>query len=437
MKFKTEQQEGNAGEVVLEITIPFAEQKKHLEKAAARLSEAKPIKGFRPGKASFEVVEKAYGGQTILAEAVEKLIAESLFDSIEEKNIKTVGQPKIDIVKEAYGNDFVYKATISLLPEVTIGDLEKVKVKQEKVEATDEEVEKTIDHFRTMRASEKLVDRAAKKSDIAEIDFATTVDKVAIEGGDAKGYKLVLGDGHMIPGFEEQVEGMKKDDKKTFTLNFPKDYKADLAGKEAEFTVTVKSVYERELPKADDAFAQGFGQESLDALKKAMKDNIKLEKEQQEMQRQEVELLKGLVELSEFGPLPELLIENELHRMKHELEDDLSKNGLSYDQYLTNLGKTSEELSLEMKPQAEIRVKTALLLRNIAEQEKLGASDDEIAKEIEMLKMQYGSNPDIQKRVESREYKDYLQTILSNKKAIQWLRDKAMPKKEEKVSEGK
>ncbi len=430
MNFKVEKSEQEKGEVVLTITIPFQEQKKNLEKAARNLTKARPIKGFRPGKATLDVVVKTYGGEAVLNEAIQSLVGDSLFDAIEKEKLKSIGQPKIDIVKQAYENDFVYKATVSLMPSVKVGDYNKVKSKPVKVELTDKEVDEAIDGLVKMRATEALVDREAKIGDLVELDFDTTVDKVAIEGGSAKKYKLVLGDKQMIPGFEEELVGLKAGDKKVFKLKFPKEYKKDLAGKEAEFSVSIKSVFERIMPKLDDEFAKGFGQENMAGLKSVIKNNIKQEKETEELRRQEVDILKQLVDLSDFGELPKLLIDNELHRMKHELEEDLSRNNLNYEQYLENLGKTHEELQKEMTPQADIRVRTALMIKQIAEDEKISASDDEIKQEMEKIKSQYSSNPEVAKTLESREYSEYLSTILTNQKVVSWLKDKILPKKD-------
>ena len=189
------------------------------------------------------------------------------------------------------------------------------------------------------------------------------------------------------------------------------------------------------MPELNDEFAKGFGQDGIDSLKSIVKDSMQNEKQTEELRRQEVDILKQLVDISEFGDLPQLLVDNELHRMKHELEEDLSKNGLTYDQYLQNLGKTNDELQTEMKPQAEIRVKTALITKTIADNEKITASDEEIVEEVEKLKLQYSSNPEAVKTLESREYKEYLGTILANQKVISWLKEKVLPQKETKVVE--
>jgi len=426
MNFIVEKNETKPGEAELTITIQIADQKKYLDKAAKDLSEAKPIKGFRPGKATFEVVEKAYGGEAILNQAIEDLVQNSLFAAIKQKNLKMVGQPKIDILKQAYQNDFVYKAVFALLPSVKVGDVTKVKVKSVEVKIDDKEVDSGIESLRKMRATEALVKRAIKTGDLVELDFVTKVNNVPIEGGEAKGYKLVVGDGQMIAGFEDELIGLKSAEDKIFKLNFPKEYKKDLAGKEAEFTVKIKNVYERHLPELNDEFAKGFGQENIFSLKTILSDNIKLEKETEELRRQEVEMLKQLIELSEFGALPELLITNEQHRMEHELQDDLAKNGLSFDQYLQNIDKTVESLRQEMQPQAEIRVKTALMTRQLADDQKIEASVEEVKAEVEKLKIQYQNNSEIMKTLESLDYQDYLKTILSNQKVITWLKEQVL-----------
>lgn len=423
MHIQIEKKEPKDGELELTITASFDAQKPVLEKAAKRLSEKKPPKGFRPGKAPYELIEQKYGGEAILAEALEDLIWQTLQQAVKQEELRTVGQPQIEPLKQAYGNDFSYKVVLSLLPELKLGDIDSIKVKKEQPKVEQKEVDKVLDNLRGMRATEVKVDRAAKQGDMVEIDFVGTVDKVALEGGSAKGYKLVLGDKQMIPGFEEEVVGMKAGEEKTFKINFPKDYKQDLAGREAEFNVTVQTVFERKLPELNDEFAKGLGQQDVAGLKKAIQDNLEAESMQKEQQRQELEMLHKLVEATTFGDIPKMLIDNELHRIKHELEYDLTQQGTKFADYLQHLGKKEDEFMKELRPKAEERVKTALIMKQLSEEKNIIPTDEEIDHELSMLKTQYEGNAQAQEQLATAEYREYIHTTLANRKVIEWLRD--------------
>lgn len=424
MNIKIEKKDEGKGEVELIITIPFAEQRKILEKAAKKISAKKPVKGFRPGKAPYEAMEKAFGGAVILNEALEELLSLSYYQALQQEKLMAIGRPEIHISKQAYGDDLVYKAKVSLLPKVELGDLDSIKIKRQKVNIPDAEIDKALDDLRKLRAQEKDVDREAKNGDLVEIDFSATLNGVPIDGGQAQKYPLVLGDKQMIPGFEEKIVGMKKGEEKKFKLKFPKDYKNNLAEKEAEFTVKLLAVKERKLPELNDDFAKSLGQKDLAELKKILKQNVEAEAKQKEEQRAEIEMLQSLVNKSKFGPIPESLIENEIHRMTHELEDDLQMRGVKYSDYLNSLGKSEEEFKKELRPKAEERVKTALVSREIALQENIKASDEEINKEIDLAKAQYQNNPEVLKNLERSDYKEYIANVLTNRKVIEWLKKK-------------
>lgn len=417
-------QDKNKGTATLTIAVPFADQKKYLERAAKALQENKPLKGFRPGTAPFEIVEKQYGGQTILEASIQEIVSESYYTALEKEELRVVGQPEIAITKQAFGNDVEFTATVSLLPEVTVADLSSVSVKKQDVKTTDSEVNKALQDLQKMRATEAAVTRAAQKGDMVKVDFEAVLDGVALEGGSAKDYSLILGDKQMIPGFEEQIVGIKSGEKKTFKLAFPKDYKKELANKEAEFTVTVKEVLERTLPELTDEFAKTLGQESVVELKKLVQENIQREAEHKEAQRQELEILDAIVAKSTFGPIPEVLLENEITRMIRELEQDLQYRGVSLEDYMQQLGKTETDLRKDFAERGEQRVKTALVTRKIAEENKIAPAREEVEKEIAQTKLQYKDNPDVQKNIASREYREYVEHVLTNQKVVEYLREK-------------
>lgn len=424
MNIKVDKKDEGKGEVELTITIPFSEQKDILEKTAKKISGKKPVKGFRPGKAPYEAMEKAFGGATILNEALEELLSASYYQALQDEKLTAIGSPQINIIKQAYGDDVVYKAIVSLLPKVELGDFSDIKIKRKKVNIPDKEIDKALEDIRKLRAEEKEVDREAREGDLVEIDFSTTLNNVPLEGGQASKYQLILGDKQMIPGFEEKIIGMKKGEEKKFKLKFPKDYKKDLAGKEAEFTVKLLAVKERKLPELNDEFAKTLGQASLNDLKKILKQNIEAEAKQKEEQRTEIEMLQEVVKKSKFGPIPKSLIDNEIHRITHELEDDLQMRGISYSDYLKNLGKTDQEFKEDLKPKAEERVKTALVSRELALQKDIKASKEEIDKELDLARAQYQNNPEVLKNLERPDYKEYIANVLTNRKVIEWLKKK-------------
>ncbi len=424
MNIKVDKKDEGKGEVELTITIPFSEQKNILEKTAKKISGKKPVKGFRPGKAPYEAMEKAFGGATILNEALEELLSVSYYQALQDEKLTAIGSPEISIVKQAYGDDVVYKAIVSLLPSVELGDFSDIKIKRKAVNVPDKEVDKAIEDLRKLRAQDKEVDREAKEDDLVEIDFSTTLNNIPLEGGQASKYQLILGDKQMIPGFEAKIVGMKKGEEKKFKLKFPKDYKKGLAGKEAEFTVKLLAVRERKLPELNDEFAKSLGQASLNDLKKTLKQNIESEAKRKEEQRTEIEMLQEVVKKSKFGPIPKSLIDNEIHRMTHELEDDLQMRGISYSDYLNNLGKRDQEFKEDLKPKAEERVKTALVSRELAMQKDIKASKEEIDKELDLARVQYQNNPEVLKNLERPDYREYIANVLTNRKVIEWLKKK-------------
>lgn len=428
MNINIEEKEKIGGEAEFLITIPFADQKSFLDHAAKRLSSQKPIKGFRPGNTPFEVVKKTYGGGAILAEALEDMVRKSYQEMLKQKQLFSIGPPQIEITKQAFGNELAYKVKVALYPDVRIGDMSNVKVKKKKVIVDKKDVDRALSDLRKMRAKEALVGREAQKQDRVEIDFTTTIQKVPLEGGSGRKYPLVIGDGQMIPGFEEQLIGMKAGHEKKFALPFPDNYRKDLAGKKADFKVKMVAVYERILPDLDDKFAKTLGQKDLRSLRGLVEQNMLAEAENKERERQEIAMLDALVTTSTFGPLPRILIENEVHRIVHELEQDLKERGVRYSDYLAQLGKTKEDMEKEYEPLAEKRVKTALLNRKIAEQEKLFATEDEVEKEIARLKEAYKDNKEVLKNLSSDDYKSYITHVLSNKKVVAYLRKKIIEK---------
>lgn len=412
----------------IEITIEVSpeEMKPFLEKAAIKLSKEAKIEGFRPGKAPYEIVKQKVGEMNIIQEALDDIISKTYHDTLEQNKLVTIGQPKIDIEKLAPGNPLVYKATAAILPKVKIGDWKNIKLSRQPIKIDNKKEEKVIADIQKMRAKETLIERSAKQGDKLEIDFEVFRDKVPIENGNQKKYPITIGEGRFIPGFEEQLVGMKAGDEKEFELKFPEEYHAkNMAGKPALFKVKCNSVFEVEMPKLDDEFIKavsGGQAQNLEALKKSIRDNLEQEEKTKQEQRLEIEMLDKIVEISEFEDIPDVLIENELHKMMHELEAGISQQGFKFEDYLKTLKKTKEDLEKEFKPQAKKRVKTAIISREIYQEQKIEVRPDEVEKEVEMIMKNYPSNPEVAKQLESETYKDYLKNVIGNRKVIDFLK---------------
>jgi trigger factor len=417
----------------LELTfeLEFNELKKFLEDAASEMTTEKPLTGFRPGKAPYDIVKQRLGETAILQKASNPIITKTYFDYIEAQGLETVDQPNIEVVKMAADNPFIFKATISLLPKIELVDFRTLSVKKiPGIKIEDAAVEKVITDLRKMRVKEALVDREVKTGDKVELNFETFIDTVAIPGGKAEKYPLVVGDKQMIEGFEENLIGMKKDQEKEFELSFPKKYHNEkIAGKKASFKVKVLSVFERQLPELNEEFAKGMGLPSVEKLRDQIKHNLEHEKEHEAEHKQDMEILTLIIEKSKFEDLPDVLINDETHKMLHELEDNLAQQGMNFKDYLNHVKKTEAEMRLDFTADAIKRVKTALAIRQIANNEKLTASEEEIDKEADLTLKSYKLNPAyagdmarIEDSIKSPSGRRYLANVITNQKVIKMLR---------------
>src|SRR6185369_1386824 len=341
--------------VEMEITLPWEEWKGEIDHAAEGLSKDVKVSGFRPGKVPRDVIEKRFGKQALLVEAAEHVVGHSYEKALGQEKIDAIGQPEVKLGKMKEGEDFEYSVITTVMPEVTLKKNWKDKVKdvnkkQEKKEVavSEEEVTKELEHLASSRAKLVTVKREAKMGDNVLLDFVVKQDGVVIEGGKSEKHPLILGAGVFIPGFEEQVVGMKENDEKTFTLTFPSEYHAKhLAGKEAAFEVKMQVVQEREIPELNDAFAKSLGNfDSLEKVKENIRTGMGEEKKTKKKEEHRIEILDVLVENAELE-YPKLLVEQELSRMIREFETQLQSVGMNLSAYLEQTKKTDEELRNE------------------------------------------------------------------------------------------
>ncbi|MBT4722849.1 trigger factor [Candidatus Falkowbacteria bacterium] len=424
-------------ELELTIEISHDELKPFLESSVEEISKSKAIAGFRPGKAPYDVVVKEVGEMPIYQSAANDAIAKYYYEAITKEGLDPVDQPKVETIKLAPNNPFIFKATIALLPKIEIADLEKLSVKPvEEVKVEEKEIEKTLEQIKNMRAKETLQDKAAEKEDKIDLSFEGFMDNVPVEGAKAEKHSLIIGKGQMIPGFEDNLIGLKKDEDKEFELTFPKDYHdKKLQDKKITFKVKVLAVYKMELPELNDELAKGFGFKDLAGLKGNITNNIKTEKENKAKQKKELEIIELILEKSKFEDIPEVMITNETHKMVHEMEDNLTKQGMNMKDYLTHLKKTEAELRLDFVPDALKRIKTGLVIRQIAIDKKMEATEEEIKAEKEKTIAQYKLNPqtaeqvpELEKQMETENATRYFENLIANRKTIEYIKNEVIAK---------
>ncbi|MFW0862677.1 MAG: trigger factor [Candidatus Komeilibacteria bacterium] len=417
-------------ELELTIKVKVDEMDKFLKLSAERLSKDAKIAGFRPGKAPYDMVVKELGEMKIYEAALDDILTHYFWQAIQENKVDAIGQPKIDIVKFAPGNDLEFKATVALLPKVKLGKYTDLNIKKNEVKIDKVELNKVIDDLREMRVKEVAKNEVAADGDKVSVDFKVSCDGKPIENGSAEKYPLIIGSKRMIPGFEEEVVGLKAGEEKKFKLKFPENYHdKEVANKECDFEIKVHEVFSRELPELDDEFIKSLGQfKDVEDFKSKVEENIKAEKDFKESQRVEIEMLEKLVENAEFEDIPQVLVEAEAHKMVHELQSSIESQGMSWEQYLQSINKDHDSLQKEMEVGAEKRVKTSLIMREITIKENLKVEPKEIEEELKKLAEQYKDNPQAQENLQSDGYKKYLENNLNNEKVLNFLRDKNIVK---------
>ncbi len=422
MQITTKKLSRGQAEIIIELSID--EYQPFLNQAATHISEHHKIPGFRPGKASLDIVKQHIGEAEVWEEALELAVRKTFLQAIEKENLNTVGAPEIEIIKLAPGNPVTYKATVSLLPKIDLTDYSKIKVKEKKIKISAEQIEKMIADLQKMRAKEILVDRQAKKGDKVEINFETFLDKIPVDQGKQEKFPLVIGENTFIPGFEDQLIGLGKDEEKKFQLKFPDNYhQKNLAGKMVDFKVKMNLIYELQLPELNDEFAKIVGNfKNVDELKHQVEHNLEHEEEHKEAARLEEEILEKIIAESKFDDIPDLLVNSEAKKMLDELEYNLRSQGLGFDDYLTHLRKKREDLLLDFTPQAVKRVKSALIMREIAKKENIIASEKDIEEEVQNTVQEYGDDKEVIAQVKQPEYRDYLRNLLTSRKVIDHLK---------------
>ncbi|KKR34832.1 MAG: Trigger factor [Candidatus Magasanikbacteria bacterium GW2011_GWA2_40_10] len=417
-------------QVELTIIVEPSDYKKDMDAAAVRISERAAIKGFRPGKATYNMVKQQVGEIRIIEEAMQSIVEKNFFDAVKKEKLDTVGMPAITITKVAPGNDLEFKAVVGLLPVIKLGNLSTVKVKHQAKEITDADVDTVLNDLKKMQTKEILKNGEATKEDKLVVNLEMFLDKVPVEGGQAPNHQVYLAEPHYIPGLAEQLIGVKKDDVREFNLKFPKDhYQKHLAGKDIDFKVKINEVFELQHPPLDDAFAKTLGQENMEKLKTILRDNLIADAKHKDDQKLEIEILDNLIEASEISVIPDVLINAEKHKIFNELKNSLGSQGIEMEQYLKDLKKTEEDIYKDFQEQAMRRVKAALVSRQVAIENKIEADKKDVEEEIKMIKAAYPDNKNVEENLKNPQVLETLALTIQNRKVLSFLKDKIVGKK--------
>ena len=381
------------------------------------------IPGFRKGKAPLMIIKKMYGEDIFNGEAGEIVVNKTLHNAVIENNLKVVEITNVNIEQCETGKEFIYTAEIVTLPEVTLGEYKGVEVEKSAVEVTDEEVEADINAMREQNARIEVKEGEIADGDIAVIDFEGFVDGVAFEGGKGEDYSLTIGSHTFIDTFEEQLVGLKAGDSKDVVVTFPEQYgKEELNGKEATFKVVVKEVKVKELPEVDDEFVKEVSEfNTVAELKEDTKKKMLEYKEHTAKHEFEEKVLSAVTENATID-IPEVMIEKEIDAMVRDLEQRLKYQGLDMEGYLKYTNSTMDKVKDYMKESAEKRVRTDLVIGEIAKAEDIKVTDEEIKEKATELAKQWGAG-EVEKNAEMlmNMQKQYLTVDIINKKVIDLL----------------
>jgi trigger factor len=378
-------------QVELEISITPEEYTAAQDAAFRKLVRNAKIPGFRPGKVPRKIFESTYGTATILERALDDLLNAKYPAALEEHGIEPLNRPSVELVPAEEGQPPRFKAVVSVRPEFEPKDYTGVEITDVPETADEEEIDRTLDQLRREAATLVPVDRPGQLGDTVVIDYEGKVDGIPFEGGAAQGQETELREERFIPGFVSGIVGMKAGDTKEVEAKFPDPYSnADLAGKDASFTVTVHDVKEPELPELDDELAKRISRaQTLADLRAEVKRRLDETVQRNARRQMSAELLDKVLASNDF-PLPDVLVEREVDSLMDESHQYVARAGLTWEQYLETSGKTEAELREGFRPEAERRVKTTLLVEAIARKEGVQATPEDVETELSALAAQYG-----------------------------------------------
>jgi trigger factor len=406
-------------EVTLTITVTPAEMAPLVTHTFDNLRPKVKAAGFRPGKAPDAIVERELGPGAVQQEVLDEVLQHTYADAVRDHNLPVIAPPSVQLTKFVPYTELEYTATVEIMPAVKLPDYKKLKARRSEVKVAPADIDKVIEDLRKRAARKADVTRAAKLGDEVTFDFAGTLKGEPVPGATSENYKLELGSKSFIPGFEEELVGLASGESKVFKITFPKDYQeATLAGQEVDFTVKVAVVTETTLPEVDAAFAKEVGElDSVEALRTDIEKTILVENSEQAEKQFEQAVLDEILTKSELK-IPSRLADQQISRLKSELEQNLAYSGLDLEKYAQISGKTVADIEAELKPEAEKRVGYAMLLTEIAKAENLTILPEELEDEIDRLRDQY-KDPSVLSELSKPEVREDIYNHLLSSKTIQ------------------
>lgn len=425
MKVKVENIKDKTNEVKLEFTVEAQRFEEAIQDVYKKNAKYFNIPGFRKGKAPFKMVEKAYGIQIFYEDAFNEIAGEAYVKGLEDNKIEAVSKPEIDIKQIEAGKDLIFTAVVQTKPEVTLGAYKGIELKKVEYNVTDKDVEHELEHIAEHNARLVAVeDRPVEKGDTVVIDFEGFVDGKAFEGGKAENHELEIGSGKFIPGFEDQIVGMKIDEDRDIKVTFPEEYPAkELEGKEATFKIKLHEIKKKELPEINDEFAKDASEfDTLEDWKKSIREKQEKANESKAKFEMEDAAIETVCKNAKVD-IPSGMIETQLDNMEKDISSRLNYQGMNLDQYLQMIGKTKKEFRDENKEQAEKQVKTSLVLEAIMKDAKVEVTEEEIDAKIKEMAEMYGQKEEEVKQ--NPELRKYVEESLKSEKTIHYIVDNA------------
>ena len=411
--------------VVVEVEVPAERLTAAVGEATRALSKRTRVPGFRPGKAPRGVLEAVLGPGAVLEEAVDRLLNRAYREALIEKEILPLTNADVEVVQAEEGKPLIFKATVPIRPDVQLGDYRNFKFKPDIEPIDDARVDQVVEELRDQNATLAPVeDRGAQKGDYAVIKYEGTRDGVAFEGGSAERMPLIIGEDRLIPGFEDELVGLKVGDTKGFDITFPADYgEESLAGQKAHFEVELRELREKILPDADDDFARSMGDfGDLASLRTEVRKRL----ERNALDKARHQFSDRIIEYAVANStieLPDILVDQEVEVMHDEFRGALARQGISEEAYEKVSGKSHDDLHTDFRPDAEKRVRVLLVLSKIAEVEGLTISDADVEAEIARARERYAGDAKLIKYFESERGRNYIRSTLRRSRVVEQLVD--------------
>ncbi len=428
MSVQVEKLENSMAKLTIETSAE--ELEKALQNAFLKNKNKISIPGFRKGKVPRQIIEKMYGPAIFYEDAANELIPEAYEKAMDECGEDIVSSPEIDVTQIEKGKPFIFTALVALKPEVKLGKYKGVKVDKADTAVTDEEVDAEINKERENNARNiEVTDRAVKDGDMTVIDFEGFVDGTAFDGGKGENYPLTIGSGAFIPGFEEQLVGAQIGEEVEVNVTFPEDYQAEeLKGKAALFKCTVREIKEKELPELDDEFASEVSEfETLAEYKEDVRATLTSKKEKEAKDAKEAAVIEAIVNDSEME-IPEAMLLTQQKQMVDEFAQRMQMQGISMDQYLQFTGATYDKMMQQVRPQAERRIKSRLVLEAVVKAENIEASDADYEEELKSMAEAYQMEVDKVKEMLPEKSAVQIKQDIAVRKAAEFVVEKAKEK---------